>query len=132
MDILALSSSSAAPITEDERDEFLKRENEISDQLQEALKALKQKEMEFNSISEVLSHFKGQDRDLVTENKKLSANVNDLNLQLEKITFEHKESLITIDSLKDVNSELAGQIDELKVSNLKSTNFLTKFFYTSD
>ncbi|ORX51080.1 hypothetical protein BCR36DRAFT_288780, partial [Piromyces finnis] len=48
------------------------------------------------------------------DNKEMSSKVNDFKIQLEKITFENKETTIMMDSLKESNQELSKEVEELK------------------
>ncbi|KAJ3330044.1 hypothetical protein HDU76_006540 [Blyttiomyces sp. JEL0837] len=104
----------APPIVDDEREEFLKRENDLADQLQEAQMSIKTKQGTIDTLTEELTFLKSKDSELATENKELSANVNELKVQLEKIAFENKESVIVVDSLKEANGELSKEIEQLK------------------
>ncbi len=45
----------------------------------------------------------------------MSSKVNEFKIQLEKITFENKETAIVMDSLKESNQELSKEVEELKV-----------------
>src|SRR6185312_10360324 len=47
------------------------------------------------------------------DNEKLNSEVNELRMHLEKMSFEHKEAAITMDSLKEANSELSEANSEL-------------------
>lgn len=42
--------------------------------------------------------------------------LNDLKVQLEKVTYDNKESAITMDSLREANIELTNELDTLKVT----------------
>ncbi|KAJ3414582.1 hypothetical protein HDV05_006321 [Chytridiales sp. JEL 0842] len=101
-------------LTEDEREEFLKRENELSDQLQEAQAALNDKINIVKSLQEELSFLKARDEEYHKENKELNSTLNDVKLQLEKVLCENKESTIVVDSVKEANAELEKELEELK------------------
>jgi len=45
----------------------------------------------------------------------MSSKVNEFKIQLEKITFENKETTIMMDSLKESNQELSKEVEDLKV-----------------
>jgi len=45
----------------------------------------------------------------------MSSKVNEFKIQLEKITFENKETTIVMDSLKESNQELSKEVEDLKV-----------------
>ena len=108
------SSTPSLILEKDEREEFLKRENEFQDQIAEkesqvarAEKALQESRLELQSI-------KDNSKSSVRENEKLNSEVNELRMQLERIAFEGKEATITMDGLKEANSELTTELDEVK------------------
>ncbi|KAJ3115489.1 hypothetical protein HDU96_000585 [Phlyctochytrium bullatum] len=108
------AATPAPPIADDEREEFLRRENELADQLAEAQLAVKAKQSEIETLTEELEFLKKRDEETATENKELTATVNDLKLQLEKLACDNKEGSITIDSMKEANNELTREVNELK------------------
>jgi kinesin family protein 5 len=104
-----------APILEkDEREEFLKRENELTDQIAEKESALAAQEKLLNEMKEELTFYKSQEDTITKENKQMESELNELKVQLEKVTYENKEGAITMDSLREANLELSGEIDGLK------------------
>ncbi|KAJ3066067.1 hypothetical protein HDU99_003968, partial [Rhizoclosmatium hyalinum] len=117
------SSTPVPPISQDERDAFLQRENELGDQLTEAQAALKSAQAKVETLEEELSFLKSRDGDIESENKTLSGTLNELKLELEKVSCENKESVITIESLKDANGELLKEVDTLKkqIVDIQST-----------
>ena len=112
-----MAERSATPsliLEKDEREEFLRRENELQDQLAEkesqvanAEKGLEEAKAELRVLKESSSHA-GEN------NQKLASEVNDLKMQLERVAFESKEATITMDGLKEANSELTTELDEVK------------------
>ena len=46
--------------------------------------------------------------------KKLSSEVDELKMQLERVAFESKEAFVTMDGLKEANSELTTELDKVK------------------
>ncbi len=52
----------------------------------------------------------------------MSAQLNELRLQVEKLEFDNKESIITVDILKEQNADARNELEELKhtISELKS------------
>ncbi|CAD6884217.1 unnamed protein product [Tilletia laevis] len=107
---------SAVSLDKDERDEFLRRENELSDQIAEKESALKAAEDGLREAREELNFYKDQESNLSTENKTLSSEMNEMKLQLERITYEHKEANITMDILKEQNQDLTNELEELRKS----------------
>ncbi|KAI9091869.1 P-loop containing nucleoside triphosphate hydrolase protein [Phlyctochytrium arcticum] len=117
------ASTPALPVVEDEREDFLRRENELSDQLAEKEAELEQLKSRVESMMEELTVLRKDDSALASENKELSTTVDDLKLQLERLTFESKDSAIHMDSLKDAHVEQSREIDELKrkIVNLQAS-----------
>ncbi|KAK0547549.1 hypothetical protein OC846_004804 [Tilletia horrida] len=107
---------SVVSLDKDEREEFLRRENELSDQIAEKESALKAAEDALREAREELNFYKDQESNLSNENKSLSSEMNDMKLQLERITYEHKEANITMDILKEQNQDLQNELEELRKS----------------
>lgn len=108
------SSTPSLILEKDEREEFLRRENEFQDQLAEketqlstAEKGLQEARNELRLLKESMTR-SGKD------NERLSAEVNELKMHLERVYFEGKEASITMDGLKEANSELTAELDEVK------------------
>ncbi|KAJ3069596.1 hypothetical protein HDU98_007346 [Podochytrium sp. JEL0797] len=102
------------PISADERDAFLQRENELGDQLAEAQAAMKEAKARAETLLDEVNFLKGKDGDTDADNKSLGSTLQELKLQLEKVSCDNKESVITIESLRDANGELEKEVDELK------------------
>ncbi|KAI0748225.1 kinesin heavy chain [Daedaleopsis nitida] len=109
-------------LDKDEREEFLKRENELSDQLAERESSLRAAEKLVTELREELTFLKEQETSLSTENKSMSGQLNELRLQVERLNYDNKESLITIDILKEQNQDAKGELEELKktIADLKA------------
>nr|KAJ3416656.1 hypothetical protein HK105_001192 [Polyrhizophydium stewartii] len=114
LDIVASKSVAAVPLENDEREDFLRRENELADQLAEKERELEQQKKLVESLQEELTFVKAREAEVTQENKQLSANLTEMQLQLEKILFENKESLITVDTLKESKVELERELESLK------------------
>ncbi|KAI0140112.1 kinesin-domain-containing protein [Hypoxylon sp. NC0597] len=102
------------PLDKDEREEFLRRENELQDQLAEKESAVAAAEKSLQESKEELSFLKEHDSKLGKENERLTTEVNEAKMQLERLTFESKEAQITMDALKEANAELTTELDEVK------------------
>ncbi|KAI8375922.1 kinesin heavy chain [Radiomyces spectabilis] len=107
-------STPAVVLEKDEREEFLKRENELVDQIAEKETELSNREMQLESLQEELALLKEQDKTTTGENQQMSSELNEMKLQLQKASYESKESAITADSLKEVNKELQAELEQLK------------------
>jgi kinesin family member 5 len=108
------ASTPGIPLDKDEREEFLRRENELQDQLSEKESLVASAEKTIAETKEELSFLKEHDSKVGKENEKLTTEVNEAKMQLERITFESKEAQITMDALKEANSELTSELDEVK------------------
>ncbi|KAH7103883.1 kinesin heavy chain [Auriculariales sp. MPI-PUGE-AT-0066] len=112
-------------LEKDEREEFLKRENELSDQVAEKEAALQATEKLIKEIKEELTFIKEQDALSSKENKALSTQLSELRLQVERLGYENKEGLIAQDVLKEHNSDLANELEELR-KNLEEVKVAQK------
>lgn len=101
-------------LEKDEREEFLRRENELQDQLAERESQASTAEKQLRETKEELAFLKEHDSKMGKENEKLTSEVNEFKMQLERLTFESKEAQITMDALKEANSELTVELDDIK------------------
>ncbi|KAL8965812.1 MAG: hypothetical protein Q9183_003675 [Haloplaca sp. 2 TL-2023] len=108
------SSTPSIILEKDEREEFLRRENEFQDQLAEKETQLSTAEKGLQEAKNELRMVKENTTRSSKDNEKLNAEVNELKMQLERVYFEGKEASITMDSLKEANSELTVELDEVK------------------
>ena len=108
------SSTPSVVLDKDEREEFLKRENELQDQLAEKESQVTAAEERLKSAKEELSGLKQSASRAHRDNDNLSSEVSELKMQLERVAFESKEANITIDALKEANSELTIELDDVK------------------
>jgi kinesin family member 5 len=108
------SSTPTIILDKDEREEFLRRENELQDQIAEKETQIATAEKALQEAKEELAYLKDHDSRTGKDNEKLASEVNELKMHLEKISFESKEAQITIDSFKEANSELTSELDEVK------------------
>ncbi|KAF2138021.1 uncharacterized protein K452DRAFT_301401 [Aplosporella prunicola CBS 121167] len=102
------------PLEKDEKEEFLRRENELQDQLAEKESQIAKAEKSLAEAKEELSFLKEHDTKTNKDNERLNSEINELKMQVEKINFEGKEALITMDGLKEANAELTVELDEVK------------------
>ena len=108
------SSTPSIVLEKDEREEFLRRENELQDQISDRESALSSAERELREVREELQLLKDNGMRTGKTNEKLNSEVNDLRMQLERVAFEGKEASITMDGLKEANTELTTELDEVK------------------
>jgi kinesin family protein 5 len=112
----AISERSATPIglERDEREEFLRRENELQDQIAEKESQIVAIEKNLRDKAEELTYLKERDSKANRDNEKLTSEVNEFKMQIERLSFESKEAQITMDGLKEANAELTAELDEVK------------------
>ncbi len=108
------SSTPSIVLEKDEREEFLRRENELQDQLAEKETQVSTAENSLREAKEELQFLKENIVRTGKDNECLNSQVNDLKMQLERVAFESKEASITMDSLKEANSELTAELDDVK------------------
>jgi kinesin family protein 5 len=108
------SSTPSVILEKDEREEFLRRENELQDQLAEKETLLTNAERIAQEAKEELRAVKESTSRTGRDNERLATEVNELKMQFERVQFEGKEASITMDSLKEANSELTAELDDVK------------------
>ncbi|SDA00121.1 BZ3500_MvSof-1268-A1-R1_Chr9g10456 [Microbotryum saponariae] len=109
------------PLGQDERDDFLRRENELGDLLAKTESQLSSQEKLIGELRDELATLKEQETLAANENKSMASELSDLRLQVERLVYESKEGAITTDSLKDQNAELSAELEELKRYHLQKT-----------
>ncbi|GJJ12132.1 hypothetical protein Clacol_006373 [Clathrus columnatus] len=104
-------------LDKDEREDFLRRENELTDQLAEKEGALVAQQKLVQELREELTFVKESESSLSKENKTLSAQMSELRLRAERLEYDIKENNITIDILKEQNQDLANELEDVKKFN---------------
>ncbi|KAJ2931378.1 hypothetical protein H1R20_g5747, partial [Candolleomyces eurysporus] len=110
-------------LDKDEREEFLRRENELSDSLAERESALATADKLVKELKEELAFLKEQEASVNKENQTMSSQINELRLQVERLDYDNKEGLITVDILKEQNQDVKGELEEVRkqLAEFKST-----------
>ena len=108
------SSTPSLILEKDEREDFLRRENELQDQIAEKETQAAAAEKGLQEAREELRYLKENSSRSGKDNDRLNAEINELKMQLERVSFESKEASITMDGLKEANSELTTELDEVK------------------
>ncbi|KAL1842631.1 hypothetical protein VTJ49DRAFT_4679 [Mycothermus thermophilus] len=111
---LERAGTPSLPLEKDEREEFLRRENELQDQLAEKETQAATMERQLREAKEELATLKEHGTKLSKDNERLTSEANEFKMQLERLAFENKEAQITMDGLKDANAELTAELDEVK------------------
>ncbi len=108
------SSTPSIVLDKDEREEFLRRENELQDQIAEKESHISATEKALREVREEIQYLKENSGRAGRDNEQLNSQVNELKMQLERVAFESKEAAITMDGFKEANSELTVELDEVK------------------
>lgn len=108
------SSTPSIVLEKDEREEFLRRDNELQDQIAEKESHISATEKALKEAREEIQFLKESNVRTGRDNEHMNSQVNELRMQLERIAFESKEAVITMDGLKEANSELTVELDEVK------------------
>lgn len=114
LDLLERAGTPSITLEKDEREEFLRRENELQDQLAEKESAIAAVEKNLEDARTELRELRDNHGRSNKDNERLSAEVEGLKMQIERVTFETKEDSIMMDSLKEANSDLSNELDELR------------------
>jgi kinesin family protein 5 len=109
-------STPAMVLGKDEKDEFIKREQELLEQINEKVAELSNREKQVAEIQEMLEELKDKEKEATNNNKYLSSALSEAQVQLEKESYEKKENEINIDSLKEANLEYIAELEELKAT----------------
>jgi kinesin family member 5 len=108
------SATPSLPMDKDEREEFLRRENELQDQIAEKETQITAVEKLLRETKEELAYMKERDTKTHRDNERLQTETNEFKMQLERLSFESKEAQITMDGLKEANAELTAELDDVK------------------
>lgn len=108
------SSTPSIIMEKDEREEFLRRENELQDQLTEKETQAANAERSLQEVREELRVLKESALKASKENEAMTDRFEKTQMELQKISFQHKEDAITMDGLKEANSELENELVTLK------------------
>lgn len=108
------ASTPSVVLEKDEREDFLRRENELQDQLAERESQYTRVDQELKQAREELQALRTQHRETSNSNERLQSEANGFKMEMEKLQFETKETMITMDGLKEQNSELTTELDNVK------------------
>jgi kinesin family member 5 len=108
------SSTPSIVMDRDEREEFMKRENELQDQLSEKESQIVNADRSLQEMREELRSYKEGNVRTAKENEGMQDRLNKSQMELQKLSFQSKEDSITMDSLKEANSELESELLSVK------------------
>ncbi|EOR00386.1 hypothetical protein E3P92_03481 [Wallemia ichthyophaga] len=109
-------------LDKDEREDFLKHENELSDQLADKEKAMTSLEKVLKELRDELDFYKTSHQTLNEENSDFQTQLSDLRLQFERLEFDNKDNIINMDVLRDRNTELTASVNDLNRSLEEAKN----------
>ncbi|GAB7357530.1 hypothetical protein MBLNU459_g0053t3 [Dothideomycetes sp. NU459] len=117
---LERAGTPSLPLEKDEREEFLRRENELQDQLAEKESAIAIAEKSLQDARNELRELRESHNRSSKDGERLAGEVESLKMQIERVTFETKEDSIMMDSLKEANVDLSNELDELRKELLEA------------
>ncbi len=115
------SSTPSIIVEKDEREEFMRRENEFQDQLSEKETQVANAERSLQEARDELKSYKEGSLRTTKDNEAMQDRLNKTQMELQKLSFQSKEDTITMDSLKDANTELESELVSVRqqLLNLK-------------
>jgi kinesin family member 5 len=108
------SSTPSLIVEKDEREEFLRRENELQDQLAEKETQAADAEKSLAEVRAELTNLRTTMTRTAKDNDSMVEQLNRAQMDLQKLSFQSKEDHITMDSLKEANSELEVEMASVK------------------
>ncbi len=108
------SSTPSIILEKDEREEFLRRENELQDQLTEKETQAANAERSLQELREELKSYKEGALRTTKDNEAMADRLNKTELDLQKLSYQSKEDAITMEGLKDANAELEAELISVK------------------
>ncbi|RMD44444.1 hypothetical protein DV735_g693, partial [Chaetothyriales sp. CBS 134920] len=108
------SSTPTMVLDRDEREDFLRRENELQDQLAEKETQAATAERSLAEARQELRAYQDSALRTTRENEAMQDRLNKAQMELQKLSFQSKEDTITMDSLKEANAELEAELVSTK------------------
>jgi kinesin family member 5 len=108
------SSTPSLIVEKDEREEFLRRENELQDQLAEKETQATNAEKSLAEMKEELTNLRANISRTVKESESMAEQLNRAQMDLQKVSFQSKEDHITMDGLKEANAEMEAELVSVK------------------
>ncbi|KAJ9060783.1 hypothetical protein DSO57_1027176 [Entomophthora muscae] len=106
--------STPGTLVEDEREEFMRRENDLTSLLTEKESELANQTKLATDFKVEIESIKKEFTQASEENSRMSSQLDQLRSELEKITFDRNEAQIHLDSITEANEEMSAQLKELK------------------
>ena len=108
------SSTPSVILEKDERDEYLRRENELQDQLAEKELQASNAERSLQEAREELKSYKESAMRTAKENETTADKLNKAQMDLQKLSYQRQEDNIMMESLKEANSDMETDLNSVK------------------
>lgn len=105
---------STTALTQDEREDFLERENELTDQLAERENELEKQHLLVATLNEQIDLLKQKESTLTTENKEWMSKYNTVQIELERVRLEQNDDKITIETMVKTQEDLEKKVEEMR------------------
>ncbi|KAI9282784.1 P-loop containing nucleoside triphosphate hydrolase protein [Sporodiniella umbellata] len=101
-------------LEKDEREEIMKRENDLQDIIQDKETTLANREKLLESLKEEVEYYREQGLAAFEENNQMTALLSDLKLQIKKTSCESKQIVIHVDEMQEANNTLLNELEGLR------------------
>lgn len=108
------ASTPSIILERDERDEFMRRENELQDQLAEKETQAANAERSVQEMKEELRQYRDSQARLSKENDAIQDNLNKVQMELQKLSFQRSDDTIEMERLKADNDELDQELHKAR------------------
>ena len=107
---LERAGTPSLPMEKDEKEEFLKRENELQDQLAEKESSLAAAEQALSRAQAEIKELRELTANTGRTTEKLQADNEGLRMQVQKVEFETREERINMEGIREANAGAHGRI----------------------
>jgi len=119
------ASTPSLIVEKDEREEFMRRENELQDQLTEKENQAANAERALQELRDELRSYRENQARISKENETFTDRLNKAQMELQKLSFERGDERIEMDRLRNDNDELDRDLHSLQ-QELLSIKMSTK------
>ncbi|KAK9347247.1 P-loop containing nucleoside triphosphate hydrolase protein [Lipomyces starkeyi] len=113
-ELLLRSATPKTALDADEREEFLKRENDLQDRLTDRETVISGLERLIAELKEESKAWGMREADAVGHDERLHAEIAELKNDIEKLQLEARDTAITVDGLKELNAETTAELDAVR------------------
>lgn len=111
---VSMPSTPMKPVTRQDREEWLERENEFEDLISSKEHEVTIMNVKIEALQNEVQMYRTKDSEMNHTNKELHSNFNEVKLSLDHANFEAKEVAISMEGLRESNADLSMQISELR------------------